>query len=75
MIQHYILFNSQSSGMKLNKVLKSAGIRAVVVPTPRELSASCGVALLVAEEDLARIEELVIINKIEIKGFFTVKRD
>ncbi len=74
MIQHYVLFDSQNSGMQLNRILKNAGIRAVVVPTPRELSASCGVALLVAEEDLNAIENLVAENGVDIKGFFTVER-
>lgn len=61
--------------MKLNKILRAAGVRAVVVPTPRELSASCGIALLVAKDDVPRIEELVTENKIDIKGIYTVEKN
>lgn len=75
MIRYYVLFDSQSSGMKLNKILKAAGLKSIVVPTPRELSASCGIALLVDEDDVARIEELVAENKIDIKGIYTVEKD
>lgn len=39
------LFHTTTSAIRAEKVLKKAGLEAKLVPTPRELSSDCGVAL------------------------------
>ena len=34
-IQHYVLFPNHDNGMRLYGILKEAGIKAIIAPTPR----------------------------------------
>lgn len=34
-IQHYVLFPNHDNGMRLYGILKEAGIKATIAPTPR----------------------------------------
>jgi hypothetical protein len=47
MIQQYgvVLFYTTSSAMRAEKLLKKAGYAVKLIPTPRELSSDCGIAL------------------------------
>ena len=40
-----VLFYTSSSAMKAEKVLRQNGLAVKLIPTPRELSSDCGVAL------------------------------
>lgn len=46
-IQHYVLFPNHDNGMRLYGILKEAGIKATIAPTPRAASKCCGISLLV----------------------------
>ena len=39
-IQHYVLFPNHDNGMRLYGILKEAGIKATIAPTPRAASAA-----------------------------------
>ena len=51
-IQHYVLFPNHDNGMRLYGILKEAGIKATIAPTPRAASKCCGISLLVRKDDL-----------------------
>ena len=51
-IQHYVLFPNHDNGMRLYGILKEAGIKATIAPTPRVASKCCGISLLVRKDDL-----------------------
>lgn len=40
-----VLFHTSSAALRAEKILSTAGITVKLVPTPRELSSDCGVAL------------------------------
>lgn len=48
--------------MAMYRGLNQASVFARISPTPRELSISCGVSLLVNEEDIDKIKALAIEN-------------
>ena len=48
--------------MAMYRGLNQASVFARISPTPRELSVSCGVSLLVNEEDIEKIKALAIEN-------------
>jgi hypothetical protein len=52
----YILFENVTQALVVNELLKASGVRATIVPTPRSLSVSCGMALALSpsEEERAR---------------------
>ena len=70
-IQHYVLFPNHDNGMRLYGILKEAGIKTTIAPTPRVASKCCGISLLVREEDLNTIHE----NQIEILKIAAIERD
>ncbi len=45
-IQHYVLFPNHDNGMRLYGILKEAGIKTTIAPTPR-VASKCGISLLV----------------------------
>ena len=69
-IQHYVLFPNHDNGMRLYGILKEAGIKTTIAPTPRVASKCCGISLLVREEDLEAIR-----NQIEILKIAAIERD
>jgi hypothetical protein len=66
MKQFYILFPNQTNGMKLNTILNDRNIKTVIAPTPRVFSSSCGISLMVKEEDIEEIKRIVKECEIEI---------
>jgi N-acyl-L-homoserine lactone synthetase len=58
MTRAVFLFHTTTSAIRAEKVLKKAGLEVKLVPTPRELSSDCGVALQIEaaqEEEGARV--------------------
>ena len=56
-------------------VLKEAGIKTTIAPTPRVASKCCGISLLVREEDLDTIQKCIDENQIEILKIAAIERD
>ena len=42
-ILHYVLFPNHDNGMRLYGILKEAGIKTTIAPTPRVASKCCGI--------------------------------
>ena len=81
-IQHYVLFPNHDNGMRLYGILKEAGIKTTIAPTPRVASKCCGISLLVREEDLdtiqkcsVRSQKCIDENQIEILKIAAIERD
>jgi hypothetical protein len=50
-----VLFSSTSAAIRAEKVLLGAGLTVKLIPTPRELSSDCGLALRFAWADIDRV--------------------
>jgi len=64
----YILFPSYTEGMKLESILKKNNIKYTIVPTPRQLSVSCGISIMYNEDDGDKISKLISDNDVKILG-------
>ena len=62
----YILFPNHHEGLRLNGELKQRGIKNTIAPTPRAASKSCGISLIVLEQDLPVINQLIEEQRINI---------
>ena len=53
-LNYYILFANYTQGLALLDMLKEEGLNARIVPTPRSIQGelSCGMSLLVKQEDI-----------------------
>lgn len=69
-----ITFDSVGEAMLFEKKMKSHDIALKLIPAPRELSASCGIAAEVTCSDEERIVDLCIASKIDYEGFHKLKR-
>lgn len=45
-----LVFDSTNQALKTERLLKSAGVACTVIPTPVEITAECGIALLFDRE-------------------------
>jgi hypothetical protein len=52
-----VLFHSTAHALRAEKVLQSVGVATKMIPTPRQLSSDCGMALRFARVDSKRVEE------------------
>jgi len=61
-------------GLRLKQALDERGIRARISPTPREASRSCGISLIVDEEDIPLIKQIIAENNIQILKMIALAR-
>ena len=60
------IFHSVHRVMKAEKVLKLAGLEVLLIPTPRELTSDCGLALRFAPEQHEAISQALSGEGLEI---------
>lgn len=63
-----ITFPSTHYALKAEKVLEEAGLEIELIPVPRELSSSCGLAIPILEEEEAKAVEILRENQVETEG-------
>lgn len=56
MTQGVVLFHTTTSALRAEKILQKAGLKVKLIPTPRELSSDCGIALRFEFSDRERVE-------------------
>jgi len=81
----YIIFQTHTDGLAMEKKLRGAEISYEMVPTPRQFSTSCSVSIKIQENDLREVQTILAyspniksrgVHKVEKKGFrlFSKKR-
>lgn len=63
-----VLFHNTSSVMRAEKVLQKNGIAVKLIPTPREYSSDCGMAVRFDLKDKERVRMLLDQAHVEIAG-------
>lgn len=61
-----VLFHGIQAALRAEKVLQKATLTVKLVPTPRQFSSDCGVALRFAWSDLERVRDHLATAKVEI---------
>lgn len=73
-----ITFKSTHHAIKTEKKLKDVGIDIRMIPTPREITASCGLSIKFEDKDSDRIQDIVnnmVQNEeIAINGIYKITR-
>ncbi len=54
----YVLFENHTQGLLLDGLLREEGLHGTIVPTPRALSKSCGVALAIKAGEVEAVRAL-----------------
>lgn len=71
---YIVSFNSTHHAIRSEKILKENDMAIAVLPTPREISASCGLSIKFSEDDLDEIKELLVKNEIDYKGIYHIEK-
>jgi hypothetical protein len=70
-----LTFPSSHYALKAEKACKDAGILVVLIPLPREISADCGVALIVRPETRQSAESLLRQARVPLNGVHHLQRE
>jgi hypothetical protein len=67
-LEGVVLFHTSSSAIRAEKVLMRASVAVKLIPTPRELSSDCGIALGFQSAASTHVVELLNGARVEIAG-------
>ncbi|WDC85360.1 DUF3343 domain-containing protein [Caloramator sp. mosi_1] len=70
-----VTFESTNFAIQAESVLKQLNLNVQIIPTPREITLSCGISILTQIENLKEIDELVKVGKIRIKEVYNYIKD
>lgn len=65
-----VTFNSTHHAISGEKIFKDNNIVFKTIPTPREITLSCGLSILFSLEDLLKVKELCNSNVLSVKGVY-----
>jgi hypothetical protein len=68
-----VLFHTNSSALRAEKILLKSGLTVKLVPTPRELSSDCGVALRFNWNDDPAVRARLIASNVEISSIHEMR--
>ncbi len=71
----YVLFENHTQGLLLDGLLREAGLHGTIVPAPRALSTSCGVALALRADEVDAVRALVARESADILEIASMERD
>lgn len=63
-----VLFHTTSSVMRAEKILQKNGIAIKLIPTPRQFSSDCGMAVRFAWQDQERVRSLLLQARVDQAG-------
>lgn len=71
---YVIVFESTHYAIAGEDLLKSKGYKFNVIPTPREITRSCGLSIKFNSEDMKNIEEDMNLANILIRGIYKIQK-
>ncbi|MCC0784737.1 DUF3343 domain-containing protein [Clostridioides sp. ES-S-0108-01] len=75
MNQMYIVsFNSTHHAIRSEKLFGKNSLKVMVLPTPREITASCGISIKFSFEDMEKIKNILVENNVDIKGIYCISK-
>ena len=60
-----VLFHTNTSALRAEKILKRAGLQVKLIPTPRQLSSDCGISLRFEWQDRKQVEAQLVVARVE----------
>jgi hypothetical protein len=72
---YFISFDSTNYALHAEKILKDYGYNIVIIPTPREVTQSCGLSIKFSDVTALTINENLEKENIKIKGIYYLKKE
>jgi len=75
-LKEYGLFTfiSTAQALKAERVLKDQGMDHLMIPTPREISTSCGLSIKVLPQNRERCRMLLEVNQVTWERIYNISR-
>jgi hypothetical protein len=70
-----ITFNSTNHTLKAEKLLLEEGINLIVIPTPREISTSCGLTIKLFQDDLLKSLKILRDSHVDIANTYLIRKE
>jgi hypothetical protein len=67
-----ILFHTSSAALRAEKILLKEGFLVKLIPTPREFSSDCGIALRLDRSQATRAHEILVSAHLEISSIHSM---
>jgi len=67
-----VLFHTTSAALRAEKVLEKNGLAVKLIPTPREFSSDCGMALRFEWSQVERARALLEVTRVEIAAMHSL---
>lgn len=67
-----VLFHTSSAALRAEKILMKTGLQTRLIPTPRQFSSDCGIALRFDADRTERVRELLESASVEIAEIRTM---
>lgn len=71
---YIVSFSSTHHAIRTDKIFGERGIKCTTLPTPREITASCGISIRFSYEDIEVVNNLLEKNSIEYKGIYNISK-
>jgi len=70
--QSVVLFHSTAHAIRAETVLGRAGVKIKMIPTPRQLSSDCGMALRFDRQDQVRVVATLAESGVPTNGIYPI---
>jgi hypothetical protein len=68
-------FDSTQQALRAEMLLEYADIENDMCPTPKQITAGCALSLEFPQHEFERVKQIVLDEKVEIRGIFIKKED
>ena len=67
-----VTFATTTGAMAMERACRAAGLPGRLIPVPRSITAGCGMCWSAPPEAQAELEDLVVREKLDVDGLYTV---
>lgn len=71
---YVVSFDSTHHAIRAEKLFKEHNLNVRMMPTPREITASCGLSIRFEEADLKEVEGIISDEELAVKGKYEMNR-
>jgi len=69
-----VTFESTHHAIRGEKILENANLKIKTIPTPREITSSCGLSIRFDLDDIDKVKSTILENELAIKGLYRMSK-
>lgn len=72
MKRYIMVFKNTNDAVKGEEILKSKAVNSTMMPTPTQITQSCGICALFNEEELKKVDNIIEEKEISFKNVYEI---